>query len=263
MYINTRIKSHHHILNADAFKIFTSDEHSFKVSNVQPNSFDLSIKSNSDESESELTSRAHSIITYYLVALNIVTLGHFSWDFQLVSPVPYFSSNNPGEFDKFIFLHKKSSFEFDEELLEINSDLVWRSLKIMIALMKEKDDIFISEYTKGIFGLHNSLFNINFKNESFSSFYRAFEYFCTQRILKVKSLKNEKKQLKSVLTDFGFEKEVTDDFDKIYQIRCNDIMHAQKGLNDGVNSDILLRLKILLDSILHKYYESMWNPKDR
>jgi hypothetical protein len=263
MYINTRIKSYHHILNADAFKIFMTDKHSFKISNVQSCSFDLSIKANPDESESDLTSRAHSIINYYLVALNIATLGHFSWDFQLVSPVPYFSSNTPGDFDKFIFLHKKSDFEFDEDLLEINGNLIWQSLKIMIALMEEKDEVFIGEYTKGIFGLHYSLFNINFKNESFSSFYRAFEYFCTQRILKIKSLNNEKKQLKSVLIDFGFEKEITDGFDKIYQIRCNDIMHAQKGLNDGVDLDVLLRLKIFLDSILHKYYASKWDPKDR
>jgi len=140
MFLNTRIKSHQHILNEEAFKLFSSNEHSFRVSEVQSDSFTLSIESLKNEDEEKFLARAHSIIEYYLVAINIATLGHFSWDFYMVSPVPYFKSEKSGVFENFIFLHKKSGYKADEELLEINTDLVWRSLKVMLALGNERDD---------------------------------------------------------------------------------------------------------------------------
>lgn len=176
----------------------------------------------------------------------------------MVSPVPYFKSTKMGKFDDLLFLHRESNYKFNEDLLEINKDLVWRSLKIMIALGGERDQVFISEYIKGIYNLHNTFFNINFKNESFSNFYRAFEYFCTTKILNLKKLTNEKTQLKSVLSEFGFKQDVLEVFDSIYVVRCNEIMHAQKGLNTEVDMETLVRLKIFLDSILHKYYEPKW-----
>ena len=263
MFLNTRIISHHNILDAESFKLFSGDETDLKISNVQEDSFTLSIESLEGESEDVFLGRAHSIFSYYLVAINLATLGHFSWDFQLISPVPYFKSNEITDAGELVLLHKKTSYKDDDELRNVNSELVWRSLKIMIALGNERDDVFISEYIKGIYHIHNEFLTINFRNEAFSNFYKAFEYFCTSRILKVKSLNNEKKQLKSVLTDFGFSKEATVGFDDIYVARCNDIMHAQKGITEGVELGLITRLKIYLDSLLHRHYESLWMSDEK
>ncbi|TOM45288.1 hypothetical protein CGH75_27130, partial [Vibrio parahaemolyticus] len=90
--------------------------------------------------------------------------------------------------------------------------------------------VFISEYIKGIYSLHNNFFNIKFTVESFASFYRAFEYFCTVKVLKQKRLNNEKKQLKAILADFGFNDLILEDFDRIYKVRCTEVMHAQRQL---------------------------------
>ena len=261
MYLNTRIISHHNKLEEDSFELFSTEKTALRISNVHRNHFTISIENIKDLPEERFISYAHEILSVYLVSLNIASLGHFSWDFQLVSPVPYFKSEELGELEDFLFLHKTSTYEFDDEPLEFHKDFAWRSLKIMIALGREKDIIFINEYIKGVFNFHNSFLNLNFKNEAFSNFYRAFEYFCTVKLLKVKNLDNEKKQLKSVLKDFGFDEETLDEFDKIYRARCNEIMHAQKGLKSEVELDLIVKLKIFLDSILHTYYEPIWNPK--
>ena len=128
---------------------------------------------------------------------------------------------------------------------------------MLIALGHEKDRPLTTEYIKGLYNLHNGFFDINFMNESFSNFYKAFEYFCTERMLQVKKLKNEKKQLRCVLSDFGFKDDALKDFDKIYFTRCNLAMHAQKGLQ-AIDKEVVIRIKIFLDSIMHKYYQPVW-----
>ena len=93
MFLNTRIKSHHNILSADSFKIFSDSESNLIISDVQTDTFTLSIESLDGESEQKFFGRAHSIFSHYLVAINVATIGHYSWDNQHVSPVPYFTSS--------------------------------------------------------------------------------------------------------------------------------------------------------------------------
>ncbi|HCE4791968.1 TPA: hypothetical protein NGU72_004503 [Vibrio parahaemolyticus] len=259
MYLNTRIKSHHHVLTDSAFELFSQDRYSFQISQVTEDAFTLSIKSVEGEEKEAFVARSHSIISFYLVALNVATMGHFSWDFQMVSPVPYFYSEKPDELQNYLMLHKGTDYLYDEEKMDISSELVWRSLKIMLALASEKDDVFISEYIKGIYSLHNNFFNIKFTVESLASFYRAFEYFCTVKVLKQKRLNNEKKQLKAILADFGFNDLILEDFDRIYKVRCTEVMHAQRQLAEQVDVDLIIRLKIFLDALLHKHYEPIWD----
>lgn len=262
MFLKTIIKSHHHRLNEDSFSLFAENQIDLRISDIKDDSLTLCVESLAGEGENNFLARAHSIISYYLVAINVATLGHFSWDFQLVSPVPYFKTEEPDDFGDFVFMHRSMNYEFGEDHLDITPELVWRSIKIMIALGYEKDEVFLSEYIKGIYNLHNYLFNIDFRNESFSNFYKAFEYFCTAKILEVKNLKNEKAQLKGVLNDFGFNENIISDFDEIYVARCNDVMHAQKGIKAGVDKDLIIKLKIFLDSLLHRHYEPLWKKSD-
>jgi hypothetical protein len=60
-----------------------------------------------------------------------------------------------------------------------------------------------------------------------------------------------------VLSHFGFEEEVLKDFDKLYVIRSNQAMHAQKDLA-LVDKEDVIRIKIFLDSIMHKYHQHIW-----
>ena len=66
MFLNTRVWSYHKILDAEAFELFSGDESDLKISDVQSDSFTLSIENHKDESEEKIFGRAHSIFSYYL-----------------------------------------------------------------------------------------------------------------------------------------------------------------------------------------------------
>jgi hypothetical protein len=210
-----------------------------------------------DENTPEIFySKAHDIISHFLIAINVATLGLFTWDFKFVSPAPYQYVDVKKNKAHFLFVGTQK-YVFEEELLQIQKPLIWRTLQLLIVFGTEKDRPLTTEYIKGLYNFHNGFFDINFINESFSNFYKAFEFFCTKRILKVNKLKNEKKQLRFVLSEFGFKENALKDFDKIYLKRCNLAMHAQKGLQP-IDKGAVLRIKIFLDSIMHKYYRPVW-----
>ncbi len=257
MCLTTLIKSHHHDLNAGAFEIFGRTDSSLQISDVRSDEFLIAVNSIEGEPETTFFARANEIVSYYLVSLNAATLGHFCWDFKFISPVVYSHSQGDRMKTGKEFFQAPSAYKFDEEKLPITPELIWRSLKIMIALGQEKNSPLVGEYIKGLYNLHQTFLGLNFVNEAFANFYKALEYFCTVYYLKKKSLENEKKEIKGVLRDFGFREEIVGTFDPIYVARCNEIMHAQRGLK-SVDIDYVIRLKILLDSLLHKYYEPIF-----
>jgi len=258
MRLTTTIKSYHHELNAPAFEIFSSEKSSLQISDVRSDEFRITFNSSRGEPDAAFIDRANDIICYYLVALNAATLGHFSWDFKFVSPISYLHSPESGKGEDTLFFQTPSTYKFDEEKLQITSTLIWRSLRIMLALGEERNSPLVREYIKGLYNLHQTFLGLTFVNEAFANFYKAFEYFCTVYYLKKKKLDNEKKELKSVLRDFGFKEEIINDFDPIYVARCSEIMHAQQGLK-SVDIDHVIKLKVFLDSLLHKHYEPIFN----
>jgi len=257
LYIQTKIISHHHILDKDSFEYFMTGETLIEVSNVEERSFLISFyKTTEDTNTMAFYSKCHDIFSYFIIAINVATLGHFTWDFNFISPMSYKLVDKSKKTSHLIYPQKVRYFNNDITL-KIEKHLIWRTLQLLLALGTERDDNFKKEYVKGLYNLHHSFFDIQFLNESFSNFYKAFEYFCTKKMLKLDKLTNEKKQLRKVLSDFGFEEDILENFDKIYIIRCNEAMHAQKDLA-SIDKEALIRIKIFLDSIMHKYYEPVW-----
>lgn len=79
-----------------------------------------------------------------------------------------------------------------------------------------------------------------------------------KEVIEEKKLQNELKEFRTILSDYGYEEKHLDDFDKIYKIRSNYAMHAQKGLV-SIDIDAVFVLKAFLNSILHKYYFELHN----
>lgn len=257
LYIQTKIVSHHHTLDKDSFEYFMTGKTLIEVSDVEERSFLISCyKTPEDTNPEAFYSKCHDIFSYFIIAINVATLGHFTWDFNFISPTPYKLVDEPKKTSHLLY-PKEAKYFNDEISLKIEKNLIWRTLQLLLALGTERDKSFKKEYIKGLYNLHHSFFDIQFLNESFSNFYKAFEYFCTKKMLKLDKLTNEKKQLRKVLSDFGFEEDILKDFDKLYIIRCNEAMHAQKDLA-SIDKEALIRIKIFLDSIMHKYYEPVW-----
>jgi len=255
--IRTKILSHHHLLTDDAFEYFQKSDLLLQVSDVKKSSFIVSCyRTEGDKIPEVFYAKSHDIISHFLMAINVATLGHFTWDFRFVSPAPYLYVDAQNNKSKFLF-GDSPKYISAEEPLQIQKPLIWRTLQLLLALGNEKDRTLKTEYIKGLYNFHNAFFDIQFLNEAFSNFYKAFEFLCTKRMLRVKKLSNEKKQLRGVLSEFGFEENILDEFDKIYLIRCNMAMHAQKGLQ-AIDKEAVVRIKIFLDSIMHKYYQPVW-----
>ncbi len=255
--IRTKIISHHHHLSDDAFEYFKSPELQLQVSDVKEHSFLVSCYRSQEDTNLDLFyAKSHDIISYFIIAINVATLGHFTWDFRFVSAAPYLFMDARQKKGHFLFAETKR-YQWTEELMEISKTLLWRTVQLFLALGHERDDRLKAEYLKGLYNMHSGFFDIHFVNEAFVNFYRAFEFFCTSKLLKVKKLTNEKKQLRSVLADFGFEEAIMDEFDKLYTIRCSQAMHAQRGL-ESIDKEAAVRIKIFLDSIMHKYYQPIW-----
>lgn len=258
-YIKCKFVSHHHNLLLEDFEYFQQPNLMVKILEVGPNYFSVCcFKDDSELDIQAFLNKVYYIFSSLLLAFNVGTMGHFSFDFKLVPPINLSVVENGQEINvsPINFPYKN-----DEPMLTLNKTLVWQVFQLFISFLKEKNEIFKIEYLKGLYNLHNNFLDINFVNEAFSNFYRSFEFFCTQKILSVNKLSNEKKQLRGVLQEFGFEEEILKDFDKIYNLRCNKAMHAQKGITN-IEIEAAIRLKVFLDALMHKHYKHLWKKNE-
>ena len=255
--IRTKIISHYHKLTEQAFEVFQADDLLLRISDVEERSFLISCyKAENDSSLELFYGKCHDIISYFLVAINVATLGNFSWDFQFISAAPYILIDYEKNISSFLY-NKPNQYSHKEEYLDINKNLIWRTFQLFLSLGNEKDDTLKKEYIKGLYNFHHGFFDIEFNNEAFSNFYKAFEFFCTTKILKTNKLSNEKKQLRDVLSNIGLRNKILEEFDSIYKIRCEQAMHAQRGLK-SIDKHSVSKLKVFLDSVMHKYYQPLW-----
>jgi hypothetical protein len=255
--IRTKIISHYHNLKSEAFELFQKDDLLLRISNVDERSFLISCyKTENDSSLESFYGRCHDIISYFLVSINVATLGNFSWDFQFVSAAPYILIDYDQNTSNYLY-NKPTPYIHKDNYLDINRQLVWRTLQLFLALGQERDNSLKKEYIKGLYNFHHGFFDIEFSNEAFSNFYKAFEFFSTKKLLKTKKLTNEKRQLRGILSDFGLRNEILEEFDTLYQMRCEQAMHAQKGLK-LIDKEAVAKLKVFLDVIMHKYYQPLW-----
>lgn len=258
--IRMTVISHHHRLAPEAFRLFQQDDLLLKVSNVQDKSFLVSCyRTAADDTSERFAGRCHEILSYFLVSINVATLGNYSWDIQFVATTPYIFVDEDKDKPEPLF-HSPEQYRSKDIDLDITEGLVWRTLQLFLAMGSEKDDSFRKEYIKGLYNFHHRFLDIHFTNEAFSNFYRAFEYFCTKKMLKKRKLTNEKKELRAVLLDFGYSDELVSVFDVLYRIRSNQAMHSQKGLEE-IDIEAVTKLKIFLDSVMHKYYQPLWEEQ--
>lgn len=230
----------------------------FIVSDVKEKSFLLTVtnKSSNCTDIEHFNALSHVSISAFIIALNIASLGYFTWDWYGFS-VPRYEVYNPiSEKKRLIFpLQMKYRKEyFEGSIKEITEKEIRNACKYFGVLAKEeKISIIREEYIKGILHLSLTFFDIDFCKEAFFNFYRCFENIVTNKVLQVKKLDKELKNFEKAINKVGLGKIFAKQFKSSYLIRSNQVMHAQKK-QINITIDDVYAIKICLDALLFKVF---------
>jgi hypothetical protein len=250
------IKSHSHILKESAFAFLKSGESLIRVIEVKNNAFKIEVQTseNMRGTKDKNIEYAFFVTTSFLMALNIASLGHFSW--SIGSRLFWFFDycNDSGLKEKVFIHHNAIQYPADKkEFTEIDAK---NSIIILGSILLEKDQGFRREYLKGITHMNAGFGDLIYHRESFANFYRSLEYFVTTKVLKKKRLKNELKELQKGIKRIGLDNEFIDEFKVLYRIRSEQVMHAQKKQKE-VDTDDVFKIKTFTDYAFHKYYKKI------
>lgn len=256
MLTSCSIISYTHLLNEDAFKFLEHPQVAIKAKNIEKDRFILVWDTtNRPDLQSEYEwFHAHITFSSFLAALNIATLGIFSWSEGLnVGPI-YGQYDPETNKSQLITLNQDHRQEVEEK--KYLTDLDIENTIILFRLLAQEEESFSrSEYLKGIIHLRISHYDINFHREAFSNFYRSFEYFVTQKVLKITKLKNELKEMQGVLSAYGVKGDLLDEFKEMYKLRSSQIMHAQNE-QVAITYDDAKKIKAYADLLMHSYYRN-------
>lgn len=248
------LESHSHNLSESAFSILMGNDNLSQVRKVDSRYLELITRADKKyfATADEFYLHAHAVASIYLMALNIASFGHFTWANGTQQSPVYGIEHEDNSRSEIVFLPE---IKYPLDKVDISENEVKVALKLAGALLKEEDQSIRMEYIKGIIHLGTIFGDVDFYKESFSNFYRLFEYLVTKRILNKKKLVNERKELRSIiLGELGNES--AEEFDNLYRLRSEQVMHAQKK-QVKILLDDLLKMKCMLDCILFRYYSKI------
>jgi hypothetical protein len=260
------LESHSHDLNEDAFSLLKNRESQAQVTNISGRQIEITFKSPKELHKDiyEFYPKAHLMASNFVVAINIATLGHFTWlNGNQLFPTYHSKRTKEKKTRNNIIFTSTRKYPLDSK--QISENEVRNTAIIYGTLLRERDHYIRQEYIKGIIHMGLSFHDVRFDKDAFANFYRLFEHFVTKKILKTDKLKNELKQFKKVISDLGMGSEITDEFGNIYKLRSDQIMHAQRDQVE-IDPDDVIKIKAYLDFALHKHYRKIageWLEKRR
>ena len=213
------------------------------------------------KSQREFALFASYTLSHFLMAINVATLGHFDWATKTNPMASYSIVDN---------LKKEASgivslipYKYPEEARQpITEGFVNRAAMLLFAIASEEKKYIRTEYLKGIYHLGLNFFDLQFQKDAFANFYRSFEYFVTDRILKQSRLNNELKDIKRALNLIGVSDDIIEMFStELYPLRSEQVMHSQKHQTE-IEWDQAIKMKMVADIAMHHHYKSVWEIND-
>lgn len=255
MNIELDIQSYSHRFQDGCFAFFNDNPTGLRIVQGSESTITLVVEGDTLEELGSDNGVYHSHIeaTLFLIALNIASLGYFTWkETPSLPPTYIMDDSNLCRPKKKIALFQERNFNFIIDKILTKKE-VERAVIILGALYRDSDHNSRVEYLKGLLHLGASHFDVTFYREAFGNFYRCVESFVTQRILKVKKLSNEAKDFERALKNIGGDTELLNLFKKVYKIRSNQVAHAQKKQIE-FNFDDVLKAKAFADLVMHRVY---------
>ena len=259
MWISCRVRSDSHTLNEQAFGLFQLDESNIRIHQIRERDFVVSVRSlNEGAPEPVQVHDCHRVISALLISLNVGALGMFCWDQDpWVHPVLTVTDDFEGKNPRGAALVVQSDTTYEERKAIQDLDVMNAALVFGI-VAREKSAVLTGEYCRGLLLLRMNFVELNFRREAFMCFYRALEHFVAVRILKVKRLSNELRDLQKGLAKLTDDRELIEELQTVYAIRSSQVAHSQIEQRE-ITWDEVLKTKVFLDFVMHKEFKDEAN----
>jgi hypothetical protein len=257
MRIRCHAVSLSHTLQADCFHLFDVGPTMIRLDRESERAFTVTIDANAfaEAGSEHLEYHAHISASCMLVALNIATMGYFTWrQHPSLHPI-YEVLPDDGSPPNFISLSATQPAEFpiDRELTAAD---VERAVIIYRPIVNDAALAARTEYIKGLLHLGASHLDVNFYREAFGNYYRCMENCVTQKILNVRGLSNEVADIRRALESIGADETLQDAFRQVYALRSSQVAHAQR-LQEELTFDNVLAAKAFADLVMYKTYRKI------
>lgn len=255
MWTSCTLETSSHTLSAEAFSVLQNSQANTRIRILSDAELVISVRHIGPETDSPVAKLhyAHQTIRTFVIALNVASIGFFYWkNAPWLHPVLSTSSdlNGANRADSALIAEPDHSFERRDPLTK---RAVQNAILIFGMFAKEPSFSLDSEYTKGILLLRMQFCDVSFRTEAFMCFYRALELFVASRLLKVKKLTNELKDMQRGLSTVGLDGDVLDEFKQIYIIRSSLAAHSQVQPRE-LTFDEVMKAKVFLDFVIHKTF---------
>lgn len=260
------VRCHSHVLTPIAFDALMSDNSLTRIREVTESTFFFWMRRRAlveyfghAISEEDFPKFASYTLATWIMALNVGTLGHFEWVAK-TAPVAAYSLVNH-ETMTGVGLTSKSRYKYPSEKEPLTKAAVQRSMLVFGSLAQEKKPYFRTEYLKGVYHFGLEFFDLSFRKDAFANFYRCFEHFITDRVLSVRKLRNECKQLSGGLRKLGVPDAIVDIFrNELYPLRSAQVMHSQTQQVE-IEWEQVAKIKALTDTAMHLHFQPLWKTE--
>lgn len=258
MRIRCHAVSLSHKLQADCFRLFDAGSTKIRLDRQSDSAFTMTIDTSvfAEAGSEHLEYHAHVSASCIFVALNITTLGYFTWrEHPSLHPI-YEVLPDDGSPPNFISLTATHPVEFPIAR-ELTAADVERAVIVYHAVVNDAGLAARTEYIKGLLHLGASHLDVNFYREAFGNFYRCMENCVTQKILNVRRLSsNEVADIRRALESIGADKTLQDAFRQVYAMRSSQVAHAQRP-QEEITFDNVLSAKAFADLVMYKTYRKI------
>lgn len=259
MWISCRIRSDSHTLTEPPFRFFQLPDSNIRVHHVQERDFIISVRALEESiNETVQLHHGHQVINGLLIALNAGAIGSFYWhNDPWVHPVLTIADDLDGTNTR-ASAFVVGSDTAHEELKALDENDIYNAVLIFGIVAREESIVLRGEYCRGLLLLRMNFCELNFRREAFLCFYRALEHFVASRILGVKKLQNELRDLQRGLAKVGASHDIQHELRDLYVIRSSQVAHSQIGQRE-ITLDEVLKIKVFLDFIMHKTFKEQAN----
>jgi hypothetical protein len=255
MWTSCTLETSSHTLSPGAFSVLERSEANTRIRVLSETELLISVRHIGPDTDTPIQKlhHAHQVIRTFVIGFNVASLGYFYWqNAPWLHPVLSISSDLEGSDRTESTLMAEPVHAF-ESRSALSSQIVQNAILIFGIFAKEPSIALGTEYTKGILLLRMQFCDVHSRTEAFMCFYRALEYFIASRVLKVRKLTNELKDMQRGLAIVGLDGEILDEFREIYVIRSSQAAHTQIQPRE-LTFDEVMKTKVFLDFVIHKTF---------